>query len=121
MRTEGAWARQPASRDVTAAYLVLVNERDRPTRVVSAASSLAKTVELHEMSMEGAMMRMRQVTGIDLPPKSRVELKPGGLHLMVFGLTRPLAAGDCLPLVLTFADGTRLSVEADVRAPESAK
>lgn len=122
VKAEDAWVRQPApSRDVTAAYLVLVNDSDDAVRVVAGESTMAKTVELHEMAMDGSMMRMRQVKEIAVPPKSRVELKPGGLHVMLFGLKQPLKAGDLVPLTLTLADGNKLSFEATVRPPDSSK
>ena len=95
--------------------------KSEAVRVVAGESTMAKTVELHEMAMDGSMMRMRQVKEIAVPPKSRVELKPGGLHVMLFGLKQPLKAGDLVPLTLTLADGNTLSFEATVRPPDSSK
>ncbi len=122
LRTEGAWVRQPApSRDVTAAYLVLVNDGDEAVRVVSGESALARTVELHQMVMEGGMMRMRRVKEIVVPPKARVELKPGGLHVMLFGVKRRLEVGDRVPLTFRLAAGGTVSAQATVRAPGTAR
>lgn len=119
LRAENAWAREaPASRDVTSAYVVLVNSGDTALAVVKAASPLAKTVEFHEMWMEGGMMRMRQLSRLQVPPHGRVELKPSGLHLMIFGLSRALGAGDVLPLILTLDGGQTLSLEARVRTSD---
>lgn len=115
-----AWARQPArSRDVTAVYAVLRNTTAEPMHVVSGVSAIAASVELHEMTMDGAMMRMRRVHDIVVPAHGTVELKPGGLHLMVFGLRRPLNRGERLPLILRLADGGTVALDAEVRAPES--
>lgn len=122
LRIEAPWARPSApSSGVTAAYFVLVNPGDRPIRVVSAASSLATSVEMHEMSMAGGMMRMRQVTGIDVPARGRIALAPASFHLMVFGLTKALEVGDVLPLTLTLQGGATLTLEARVRASEPSR
>jgi copper(I)-binding protein len=119
LAAEHAWARQPApSRDVTAVYVTLINTTAEPQRIVSGISSLARTVELHEMAMEGSMMRMRRIKEIAVPPQGRVELKPGGLHVMLFGLRQPLKVGDRLPVTLTLSSGATVSVDAEVRAAE---
>ena len=79
-------------------------------RLVAASSPLAGTVEIHEMAMDGNVMRMRALPqGVALPAGSTVALKPGGLHLMLIDLKRPLAAGDTVPMTLTVEgrDGRR--------------
>jgi hypothetical protein len=72
------------------------------------------------MRVEGGIMRMRPVQRIELPARKTVKLAPGGLHLMLIGVSRPLKAGDKLPLVLTFevpgGGKSVLQVEAEVRA-----
>ncbi len=118
VRVEEAWVRPPApSRDVTGAYLTLVNDGAQPVRLVSATSARAKTVELHEMVMEGDVMRMRPVKEIVVPAKGRVTLRPGGLHLMLFGTPTPLATGAVVPLTLTLSDGRTIAADAVVRQP----
>ena len=69
-------------------------------KLVSASTSVAGVVELHEMSMEGSTMKMRAIPGIELPAGKTVELKPGGLHVMLMDLKQPLAAGDSVALTL---------------------
>ena len=69
-------------------------------KLVSASTSVAGVVELHEMSMEGTTMKMRAVPAIDLPAGKPVELKPGGLHVMLMDLKKPLNAGDTVPVTL---------------------
>ncbi len=86
-------------------------------RLVSAASPVAGVVEIHEMAMDGNVMRMRAIPGLDLPAGKPVELKPGGYHVMLMDLKQPLKAGDTVPvtLVIQGADGKRETVE--VQAP----
>jgi copper(I)-binding protein len=91
-------------------------------RLVSVSSPVAGVVEVHEMSMEGNVMKMRAVPGgLALPAGKTVELKPGGYHVMLMDLKRPLKAGDSVPLTLVVeaADGKRetLQIQAPVKAP----
>ncbi|MDQ8155005.1 MAG: copper chaperone PCu(A)C [Gemmatimonadota bacterium] len=112
-----AWVREaPAGRAVTAAFLLLTNTGSTARSVVSAACDAAETTELHEMRRTGASMEMAPVPAIAVAAGQTVTLKPGGLHLMLFGLKHPLTAGDTVRLTLTLDDGTRLSLRAPVRA-----
>lgn len=89
-------------------------------RLVSAASPVAGVVEIHEMAMDGDVMRMRAVPGLDLPAGKMVELKPGGYHVMLLDLKQPLKAGDSVPvtLVVEGKDGKRETLE--LKAPVKA-
>lgn len=94
-------------------------------RLVGGSSPLAGVVEIHEMTMDGNVMRMRALAaGLDLPAGQTVELKPGGLHVMLFGLQRALKVGEVVPLTLVVEgrDGQResIAVEAAVRGPGAA-
>ncbi len=114
-----AWIRQPMG-ERTAGFLTVVNTG--PDRaIVSASCRCAATVELHEMKQEGGMMRMAQVPRISVPQGGSVELKPGGLHLMFFGLKSALDSGTRVPVTLAMDDGTKLVVEAEVRRPDGMK
>lgn len=114
---EGAWVRlPPPAAPTAAAYMVLHNRGRRADRLLSIESPAAQRVEVHEMSMAGGMMRMRAVPHLPLSPGGRAELAPGGLHLMLIGLRRPLRAGEPVPLTLRFErDGPR-RIDAVVRA-----
>ena len=85
------------------------------------ASPIAKSAEIHESAMANGTMRMKAVDFVALPAGKRVELKPGGYHVMLLGVVKPLGAGDSVPLTLTLEDpsGKRstLDVEAAVRPP----
>lgn len=87
---------------VAGGYLTIANAGAEADRLVSAASPRAGRMELHEMAMDGGMMTMRPVTGIDVPAGGTVELKPGGLHLMFMDIPAPFKAGETIPVTLTF-------------------
>lgn len=98
-------------------------------RLVSASSPLAGAVEIHEMSMDGNVMRMRQLPSLDLPAGKAVELKPGSHHLMLMDLKSALKAGDTVPITLVVegADKKRETVQLSLpvralgaAAPEAA-
>ena len=79
------------------------------------ARAAATAVELHQTSMEGGMMKMAPVDGIALPAGERVELKPGGLHVMLIGLQRELKAGEKLKLKLYFEQAGAQEIAVEVR------
>jgi len=85
--------------------------------VVSGTADVAEKLELHEMVRDGTMMKMSPVKSIEIPAGGKTELKPGGLHLMLFGLKRPLAAGDSIHVTLTLDDGSTVMLMAGVRKP----
>ncbi len=114
-----SWVREPlGDRKDTAVFAVVENKGSANRALVSAATDVAEKVELHEMKMVNAMMRMSPVPRIDIPAGGRVELKPGGLHVMLFGLRKPARAGDIIDLTLTFDDGSKVAVKATVRKQE---
>ncbi len=82
-------------------------------KLVSAASPVAGIVEIHEMTLDGGVMKMRAVPALELPAGKMVELKPGGYHVMLMELKQELKAGDTVPLTLVVegADGKRETVE----------
>lgn len=117
---DGAWVRTtvPAQK-ATGAFMRLQAAQD--SKLVSASSSAARAVEVHEMSMQHDVMKMRQVPFIALPAGKAVELKPGGYHLMLLDLNKQVKDGDTVPLTLVFEgkNGKRHTVEiqAPARAP----
>ncbi|MFM9914310.1 MAG: copper chaperone PCu(A)C [Rhizobacter sp.] len=102
---------------VGAGYLKLANQ-GAADRLMSATSPVAASVEMHTMTMEGDVMKMRQVDGIDVPAGHTVELKPGGFHLMLMGLKAPLRAGDKLALTLKFEKAGEIVVTVNVENPK---
>jgi len=102
-------------------YLAVTNRGPAADRLVGAAApSVAQALEVHEMRLEGNVMRMREVGTLDLPPGKTVKLEPGGLHLMIMGLKAPLAVGQHVPLTLTFEKAGRIEVDMTVDAAASA-
>lgn len=112
---DAPWARASLARSA-AAYLTLRNASDAPVRVVGAESPAAKRVELHNHIMEGNIARMRQVPYIEVPANGAVTLKPGGLHVMMMGLAKPLKEGESFRLTLTLAGGKTVTANVPVRA-----
>jgi len=111
-----AWARAtvPQQRS-SAAFMRLTAPTD--VRLVSVQSSVAEVVELHEMAMDGNVMKMRAVTGgLEMPAGKAVELTPGGYHVMLMGLTRQLKDGDNVPLTLIFESKDKGRQTVDVSA-----
>lgn len=114
LTVQNPWARASAGQaGNSAAFLTLVGTGPAD-RLVSASAPVAAKVELHETTMDGNVMRMRPVAGIDVAPGRPAELKPGGLHIMLLGLTRPLKAGESFPLTLTFAQAPPMTVTVTV-------
>jgi len=114
-----AWIRATVPQQrATGAYMHLTATRN--VRLVEVRSPVAGVVELHETSMVDNMMKMRPVATLDLPAGKGVELKPGGYHIMLMDLKRPIKEGASVPLTLVVegADGKResLEVKATVRA-----
>jgi periplasmic copper chaperone A len=97
-----AWARAtPGGAQAAAAYVTL--ESSTGDRLTGVSTPAAQKAELHSMTMDGSVMKMRQVDAIDLPAGKPVALKPGGYHIMLTGLAKPLVEGQSFPLTLTFA------------------
>ncbi len=92
-----AWARATMpGQPVSGAYMQIQSDAD--ARLLSASSSAVPRVEVHEMKMDGDVMRMREVKAIDLPKGKTVSLEPGGFHIMLMNLKKPIAAGEMIPL-----------------------
>jgi copper(I)-binding protein len=90
-------------------------------QLVGVATPVAGVAEVHEMKMEGDVMRMRAVAKLDLPPGQPVELKPSGYHLMLQDLKQPLAAGSTVPLTLTFRDAKGVESKLELKVPVAAQ
>ena len=100
---EGAWARASVPGQMASGAFMRLTSPEA-TRLVRAESPVAGVVEVHEMKMDGDIMKMRALPGLDLPAGQAVELKPGGYHVMLMDLKAPLAKGTSVPLTLVFRD-----------------
>ena len=113
-----AWARATMpGQKVSGAYMQIQSDTD--ARLVGVTSTAVPRVEVHEMKMDGGIMRMRELEAIELPKGKTVSLEPGGLHIMLMNLAQPIAAGDVIPLTLTVESGGKqqtVEVNAEARA-----
>ena len=90
-------------------------------RLVSASSPVAGVVEIHEMSMDGDVMKKRALPGgLALPAGKAVALKPGGYHLMLLDLKQPLKTGDTVPVTLVFEGADKKRETVEIKAPVKA-
>ena len=116
LRISNPWTRAMRAGGTGAGFMTIRNTGTQPDRLLSGRSSFASVVELHTHIREGDVMRMRPVPTIDLPPGQEVRLVPGGLHLMLIGLTAALEQGASVPVTLVFERAgeveIRLSVES---------
>jgi copper(I)-binding protein len=122
VKVANAWVRAPVPGQPTAAAYLDVTS-DRNLAMVAAGSPAAGRVEMHSMTVDGGVMRMRALPRIDLPAGQTVKLTPGGTHLMMLDLKQPMKPGDTVPLVLSLqptgagqSSLTTVTVQAEVRA-----
>ncbi len=114
---EQAYVRQmPPTQSITAAFLVIKNATDFDRAVVSAESDIADKVEMHTHLHENGVMKMRQVDKIEIPAGGQTILKPGGFHLMLIGLKRPLDLGQMVEINFNLDDGGRMQFQAAVKS-----
>ena len=112
---ERAWVRPaPAGLPASAAYFTVRNT-GRTADVLEGVSTPGAAASLHESMEHGGMMTMQPLGPLAVPSGGVVEFKPGGLHVMLERLTRPLKPGDRLPLILTFKRAGKVTVTAEVR------
>lgn len=113
---EDVWVRaMPPFQPNSAAYLTLVNISDVAVGIVGASSEVAEKVELHTTSIVDGLTRMEQLQGLAVAPGERVELAPGGTHLMLLGLAYRPVPGDEIELCLQLASGEEVCTVAEVR------
>jgi periplasmic copper chaperone A len=113
LEVNNAWAgATPGKAENGAAYVTIIS----PTgdRLVSVSTPIAKKAELHTMSMQGMVMKMRPISGVEIPPGQPVSLKPGGEHIMLLGLNQPLREGQSFPLTLDFENAGARTVTVTV-------
>ncbi|MBU3620937.1 copper chaperone PCu(A)C [Polynucleobacter sp. CS-Odin-A6] len=117
IKIENAYTRSTVPGQMAAGgFMKIENKGSNADQLLSASSPVASEVQLHEMAMEGNVMKMRQVKDIAVPAGGAVELKPGGMHLMFMNIKAPLAAGETVPLKLKFAKAGEVEVKLPVNA-----
>jgi len=119
VKVEGAWARPTVpGQQGGGGFMTLHSER--ADRLLGGTTPLAERFELHTMAMQGDVMQMRQVDAIALPAGQKIELKPGGLHVMFIGLKQPLTLGSKVPVTLRFEHAGEVKVEMTVMSRPAA-
>jgi copper(I)-binding protein len=106
----------PPGQPNTAAFMVVLNDTTDDMTLVSVNTTAAKKVEMHRHSHVNGVMQMRQVNAIDIDSGKQFEFKPGGYHIMLIGLHKPLRHGDNVALELNFASGAKVMLTTVVRS-----
>jgi copper(I)-binding protein len=115
-----ARATPPGAR-VAGVFMSIDNRGKDADRLLGAASPAAGVVQIHEMAMDGGVMRMREVKGLDLKPGATVALMPGGYHVMLQDLKQSLKEGEEIPLTLTFEKAGSVDVRVRIEAMGAAR
>jgi len=112
------WSRAtPKGAAVAGGYMKITNTGTTADRLVGGSAEVAKRFELHEMSMEGGVMKMRELSnGLEIPPGATVELRPGSYHVMMQNLSRQLTKGERVKASLTFEKAGKIDIEFAVDA-----
>jgi len=117
---ENAWVRPTTpGQDVGAAYMSFNSKQD--VTLISVSSDATKSVEIHSMSMQNGVMKMRMLEKLAIKAGKPYKLEPGGFHLMLFDLKKPLAAGQYVNFELTFSAGNtefKQSIRAPIKMPD---
>jgi periplasmic copper chaperone A len=121
VKIEGAWIRTAVEgQSGTGGFMKLTAPANM--KLVAVASPVAKIGEVHEMKMEGSVMKMAEVKGgIELPAGQAVELKPGGFHIMLLDLKQSLKADFQVPVTLTFANAKGEQSKVELKVPVAAR
>lgn len=102
-------------------FLTIVNKGSTADRLIAARSPASMKVEVHEMKMDGSIMRMREIEGgLEIPAGATVTLKPGDFHIMFMELKAPLAKGGKVPVTLVFEKAGSIDVEFKIEAAGAA-
>lgn len=114
---EGTWTRAtPPKAKAGGGFVTITNKGAADDRLVSAASPVAKRVEIHEMAVTDGVMKMRELeNGLAIPAGETVALKPGGFHIMFMMLNQPFKMGEKVPVTLTFEKGGEVQIQLDVQ------
>jgi len=109
------WARPSIGNRPGVVYVRLYNKSGQPVSLTGIRTPIAKKAEIHTMSMEDGVMRMRRVEALEIPASGHVALEPSGYHIMLFGLKKPLKKGAKFTMTLTFDGADQIKVKVDVK------
>ncbi len=113
LKISASWARAtPNGASVGGGYMTITNTGSAPDRLTGGSTDISSRIEIHEMSMDNGIMKMRHVTnGLELEPGQTVEFKPGGYHIMFMGLKQPLVQGQHIKATLQFEQAGKIDVD----------
>lgn len=100
--------------NMAAAFMVISNDGDKPMQLVAVKSDVAAQLELHGHTHDNGIMRMRRVDSVAVPARGEVALAPGGLHLMLIDVRKPLVEKQQVAFTLVFGDGTEVKAQVPV-------
>ena len=116
---KGAFARAsavPRAKTGTV-YLTLTNNGSKADRLLSVTTAASDTAQVHESVEKDGVATMKHLEALEIPARGTVELKPGGIHIMLIGLKQDLAAGTTLQLTLTFKNAGEITFEVPIKSP----
>ena len=120
LRIASAHIVAPATPDRPGAGYFTVEGGDVPVELVAVTTNLAQRVDMHQTVKEGGMTSMRELRSAAVPVQGKLEFKPGGNHLMVWGINGAAVRAGYLPMVFTFSNNDRILFDVEIRTPEAA-
>lgn len=114
LKIDDAWIRSGQTGQMTGAFMEIKN-KGAADKLVAASSNAAKVTELHASDTTNGVMTMRKIDSMEIPADGELKLKPGGYHIMLIGLNRPLVAGEMLPIKVKFENAGEVTVQAKVK------
>jgi len=119
LMASGAWSRPTASAGMAGVVYLTVTDSGAPTTLVSVTTPIAAQAEMHQSTEQNGMMEMLPVKSLPIAPGAPIKFSPGGYHIMLMGLTKPLSPGQTFPVTLTFADGSKVTTTVTVQSMTS--
>ena len=120
LQIENAWSPEaPPVAKVMAGYMKINNLSNKDIKILSAKSDLFKRVEIHLTEMSDGMMRMIKQENLKIKAKGHIELKPGGLHMMLMGKLKPIKAGSVIAVTLTLDNGKTINIKLKVKVDDA--
>lgn len=115
LKIDNPYTRMTVAGQKVGGAFMKVENKGAADKLIGASSTVAKEVQLHTMSMDGNVMKMRELKVIDVPANGEVKLAPGGLHLMLIDIKAPLKKGDTVPVKLKFEKAGEVEVKFHVK------
>lgn len=119
LKFDNTWSPEaPPVAKVMAGYMKITNSGTKDVHIVSAKSPLFKKVEIHLTEMKNGMMTMTEQKNLVIKSKSHIELKSGGLHMMLMGKLKPISKGSVIPIAVTFDNAKTVNIKLIVKASD---